>query len=141
MNNDDTLTSVLGRCWAFPPQFSPDAGVKMAEGIDAVLQSLQVLFLTQTDERIMREFWGAGMNDFLFENISDELLANIQTRIEESILRYEPRVTLKEVIVRPVASDASRLQITLTVSFSGVDITEMIEGTLNLNEGQTLRLI
>lgn len=139
--NDDTLTGVLGRCWAFPPQFSPDAGVKMAEGIEAVLQSLQVLFLTQTDERIMRESWGAGMNDFLFENISDELLANIQSRVEEIILRYEPRVILKDVIIQPVASDVSRLQITLTVSLSGVDITETIEGTLGLNEGQALRLI
>lgn len=139
--NDDTLTSVLGRCWAFPPQFSPDTGVKMAEGIEAVLQSLQVLFLTQTEERIMRESWGAGMNDFLFENISDELLANIQTRVEEVILRYEPRVTLKEIIIQPVANDASRLQITLTVSLSGIDIIETIEGSLNLNEGQTLRLI
>lgn len=139
--NDDTLTSVLGRCWAFPPQFSPDTGVKMAEGIEAVLQSLQVLFLTQTDERIMREFWGAGMNDFLFENISDDLLAKIQNRIEEIILRYEPRVILKEVIIQPATSEASRLQITLRVSLSGVDITETVEGTLNLNEGQTLRLI
>ena len=113
----------------------------MAEGIEAVLQSLQVLFLTQTEERIMRESWGAGMNDFLFENISDELLANIQTRVEEVILRYEPRVTLKEIIIQPVANDASRLQITLTVSLSGIDIIETIEGSLNLNEGQTLRLI
>lgn len=139
--NDDTLVSVLGRCWAFPPQFSPDTGVKMAEGVNAVLQSLQVLFLTQTDERIMRESWGAGMNDFLFENISDELQASIKTRIEEIILRYEPRVILTEVIVMPVVSDVRRLQITLTLSLSGVDITETIEGTLSLNEGQTLRLI
>jgi len=139
--NDDILTTVLGRCWAFPPTFSPDNEVKMTEGIEAVLQSLQVLFLTQTDERIMREFWGGGMNDFLFANISDELLANIQNRIEEVILRYEPRVILKKVLIQPVVNEASRLQITLTVSISGVDITEMIEGTLSLNEGQTLRLI
>lgn len=139
--NDDTLTTVLGRCWAFPPQFSPDTGVKMAEGIEAVLQSLQVLFLTQTDERIMRESWGAGMNDFLFENISEELLSNIQNRIEEVILRYEPRVTLKKVIIQTAVNEASRLQITLTLLLSGVDITETIEGTLSLNDGQTLRLI
>lgn len=139
--NDDTLTTVLGRCWAFPPQFSPGSGVKMAEGTEAVLQSLQVLFLTQTNERIMRESWGGGMNDFLFENISDDLQASIKTRIEEIILRYEPRVILTEVIVMPRANDLSRLQITLTVSLYGVDITGTIEGTLNLNEGQMLRLI
>ncbi|MHA0273210.1 GPW/gp25 family protein [Enterobacter ludwigii] len=139
--NKDTLTCVLGRCWSFPPQFSPDCGVKMTEGVKAVLQSLQVLFLTQTDERIMRESWGAGMNDFLFGNISDELLANIQSRIEETILRYESRVILQEVIIRPVTNEASRLRVTITVSLSGVEISETMEGMLNLNEVQTLRLL
>lgn len=139
--NEDTLISMLGRCWAFPPQFSFDCGVKMAEGPEAVLQSLRVLFLTQTGERIMREFWGAGMNDFLFENISDELLAKIQTRIEETILRYEPRVILQQVIIQPDPKEASLLHITISASLFGIDFTEIIEGTLNLNKGQTLRLI
>jgi len=139
--SDDTLINMLGRCWAFPPQFSPETGVMMAEGTDAVLQSLQVLFLTQTGERIMRESWGAGMNDFLFENITDELLAKIQTRIDETILRYEPRVVLKEVVIQPAQNEAGRLRVSITVYFSGSDITEVIDGTLDLNAGQTLRLL
>ncbi|ROP62294.1 hypothetical protein EDF81_0779 [Enterobacter sp. BIGb0383] len=139
--SDDTLVNTLGRCWAFPPQFSPESGVKMAEGTDAVLQSLQVLFLTEIGERIMRESWGAGMNDFLFENISDELLANIQSRIEETILRYEPRVTLKDVVIKPADNEPSRLWVQITVTLTGSQLTEVVEGTLNLNEGLALRLI
>lgn len=139
--NDDILVNTLGRCWAFPPQFSPETGVKMAGGTEAVLQSLRVLFMTEPGERIMRESWGGGMNDFLFENISDELLARIQNRVEESILRYEPRVVLKAVTIQPASDEASRLRVQITVSLSGSDITETLEGTFNLNEGQTLRLL
>ncbi|MBD8109117.1 GPW/gp25 family protein [Erwinia persicina] len=139
--NDETLIATLGRCWAFPPQFSAQSGVKMAAGNDAVFQSLQILFSTQPGERIMRESWGAGMNDFLFENVTDALLAKIQTRIEETILRYESRVVLKEVVIQPVANEASRLQIAISVYLSGSDITGVINGTLDLNESQTLRLL
>lgn len=135
------LTKTLGRCWAFPPQFSAESGVKMAEGIEAVLQSLQVLFLTEPGERIMREAYGGGMNDFIFNNINDELLANIQNRIEESILRYEPRVMLKDVLIQPAKNDFGRLLVQITVALSGSNITETVVGTINLNQGQTLRLI
>lgn len=139
--SDDTLTKMLGRSWAFPPQFSPTTGVAMAEGINAVLQSLQVLFMTEPGERIMRESWGAGMNDFIFENITDELLAKIHNRIEECILRYEPRVILKEVVIQPAVNEASRLLVKISVYLSGTDIVETVEATLNLNEGKTLRLL
>lgn len=139
--NDKTLIATLGRCWAFPPQFSAQNGVKMAEGIDAVLQSLKVLFMTQPGERIMRESWGAGMNDFLFENVTDALLARMQTLIQETILRYEPRAVLKEVIIQPVVHEPNRLHVTITVTLTGSDITEIINGTLKLNESQTLRLL
>ncbi|MGV3344498.1 GPW/gp25 family protein [Enterobacteriaceae bacterium LUAb1] len=135
------LINTLGQCWAFPPQFSAVTGVTMAQGIDAVLQSLHVLFLTETGERIQRESWGGGLNDFIFENVSDELLPKIQNHIEETILRSETRVVLKEVSIQPVANNVSRLRVRITVCLSGSNITETIAGTLNLNEGQPLRLI
>lgn len=139
--SNDVLTETLGQCWAFPPRFSPDTGVSMTAGIEAVMQSLRVLFMTERGERIMRESWGGGMYDFIFENITDELLANIHNRIEESILRYEPRAVLKNVIIQPAKKEANRLRVQITVYLSGTDMAETMEGTLNINNGQTLRLL
>lgn len=139
--SNNVLTTTLGKCWSFPPQFSPVDGVKMTAGIDAVMQSLRVLFMTEPGERIMRESWGGGMNDFIFENISDELLAGIHNRIEESILRYEPRAVLKNVVIQPSKRDVSRLFVQITVYLSGSNLTERIEGELNINDGQMLRLL
>ncbi|MGV3345420.1 GPW/gp25 family protein [Enterobacteriaceae bacterium LUAb1] len=136
----DVLANTLGQCWSFPPQFSPDQGVTMTAGIQAVLQSLRVLFMTEPGERIMRENWGGGMNDFLFENIADELLISIHNRIEESILRYEPRVVLKDVLIAPDNSRASRLQLQVTVALVGTDIIKVVNGTLDIHDGQALRL-
>lgn len=138
--SNDILTATLGQCWAFPPRFEPD-GVSLTSGVEAVMQSLRVLFMTEVGERIMRESYGAGMYDFIFENITDELLANIHNRIEESILRHEPRALLKDVIIQPGAQDASRLRVQITVYLSGTDLVEAVDGTLNIHDGQALRLL
>lgn len=138
--SNDVLTETLGQYWAFPPQFEPD-GVSLTEGVEAVMQSLRVLFITEPGERIMRESYGGGMHDFIFENITDELLAGIHNRIEESILRHEPRARLRDVIIQPDTQDASRLRVQITVSLSGTVLVETLDGTLNINEAQTLRLL
>lgn len=138
--SNDVLTETLGQCWAFPPQFAPH-GVSLTAGVEAVMQSLRVLFITEPGERIMRESYGGGMHDFIFENITEELLAGIHNRIEESILRHEPRALLRDVIIQPDTQDASRLRVQITVSLSGTDLVETVDGTLNINEAQTLRLL
>jgi phage baseplate assembly protein W len=138
--SNDILTATLGQCWAFPPRFEPD-GVSLTAGVEAVMQSLRALFMTEPGERIMRESYGGGMHDFIFENITDELLANIHNRIDESILRHEPRALLKDVIIQPDTQDASRLRVQITVSLSGTDLVKTVDGTLNIHDGQTLRLL
>lgn len=135
------LTTTLGQCWSFPPRFSPDNGVAMTSGIEAVMQSLRVLFMTEPGERIMRESWGGGMNDFIFENVTDELLTSIHNRIEENILCHEPRAVLRNVAIQPVKTDASRLWVQIAVGLAGTDLLETVEGSLNINDGQTLRLL
>lgn len=139
--SDDLVVDALGRCWAFPPQFSVETGVKMAEGIDSVLQSLRVLFMTEPGERIMRESYGAGMSDFIFENITDDLLAKIKNRIEESVLRNEDRAEIKNVLIQPAKNDVSRLRVQITFQLLASNIVETLEGTLSVNEVRTLRLL
>ncbi len=51
-------------------------GVQMAAGAENVRQSMKILFLTEPGERIMREDYGCGLNDYLFANINDELIGN-----------------------------------------------------------------
>lgn len=138
--SNDILTATLGQCWSFPPQFEP-SGVSMTAGTDAVMQSLRVLFMTELGERIMRESYGGGMYDFIFENITDELLANIHNRIEESILRHEPRALLRDIVIQPNKQESGRLRVQITVYLSGTDLVGTVDGTMNINDGQTLRLL
>ncbi|PQQ38141.1 GPW/gp25 family protein [Photorhabdus laumondii] len=135
---DKILADIYGRGWAFPPQFSSQTGVIMAEGAEHVRQSMKVLFLTEPGERIMREDYGCGLHDYLFENISDELMARIQTRIEERILRYEPRVEITEIRVNQKINLPNSLHIQVSYALRGSEISQQIEGILKLGEGEVI---
>ncbi|WP_034947380.1 GPW/gp25 family protein [Erwinia oleae] len=137
---DDILIETYGRSWAFPPDFSATHGVIMAEGEEAVRQSLMVLFLTEPGERVMREDYGSGMNDFMFENITDDLMARIRSRIEESVLRYEPRADITAIALAPAPDDYSRLKVQITWRLLGSDITQKVESLMPIYSGQSLRL-
>ncbi|PHM45263.1 phage baseplate protein [Xenorhabdus mauleonii] len=137
------LSDIYGRGWAFPPQFCIQnneedipPGVVMAEGAENVRQSIKTLFLTEPGERIMREDYGCGLNDYLFANISDELMANIQNSIEESVLRYEPRAAITEIQVRQKIDSPNTLHIYTTYTLRGSEISQQLEGALDINEGQ-----
>ncbi|WP_448511526.1 GPW/gp25 family protein [Photorhabdus laumondii] len=135
---DKILADIYGRGWAFPPQFSSQTGVIMAEGAEHVRQSMKVLFLTEPGERIMREDYGCGLHDYLFENISDELMARIQTRIEERILRYEPRVEITEIRVNQKINLPNSLHIQVSYALRGSEISQQIEGILKVGEGEVI---
>ncbi|WP_289993550.1 GPW/gp25 family protein [Photorhabdus laumondii] len=135
---DKILADIYGRGWAFPPQFSSQTGVIMAEGAEHVRQSMKVFFLTEPGERIMREDYGCGLHDYLFENISDELMARIQTRIEERILRYEPRVEITEIRVNQKINLPNSLHIQVSYALRGSEISQQIEGILKVGEGEVI---
>ncbi|WP_445494083.1 GPW/gp25 family protein [Photorhabdus sp. SF281] len=141
---DNILANIYGRGWAFPPQFfikdntHPEIppGVQMAAGAENVRQSMKILFLTEPGERIMREDYGCGLNDYLFANITDALIAKIQTRIEERVLRYEPRAEITEIQVNQRADLPNTLHVQVAYSLRGSEINQQIDGILEVSEGQ-----
>ncbi|PQQ23169.1 GPW/gp25 family protein [Photorhabdus hindustanensis] len=135
---DKILADIYGRGWTFPPQFSSQMGIIMAEGAEHVRQNMKVLFLTEPGERIMREDYGCGLNDYMFENISDELMAHIQTRIEERVLRYEPRAEITEIQVNQKINLPNTLHIKVNYALRGSEISQQIEGILEIGEGEVI---
>ncbi|KTL59535.1 phage baseplate protein [Photorhabdus laumondii subsp. laumondii] len=141
---DNILADIYGRGWAFPPQFFikdntlPEipTGVQMAAGAENVRQSMKILFLTEPGERIMREDYGCGLNDYLFANINDALMAEIQTQIEERVLRYEPRAEITMIQVSQRTNFPNTLHVQVTYALRGSEINQQIDGILEVSEGQ-----
>ncbi|MDA8481216.1 GPW/gp25 family protein [Citrobacter sp. Awk 4] len=134
--SNEVLTKIYGRGWAFPPSFNLDEGVVMAEDVEDIRQSLRILFSTEPGERIMRNNYGCALYDVMFENINSDLMNDIETRIVDSILRYEPRANLTEVIFQQSPDNRSQLLIDISYCLRGSDIEQKISGVLDINYPQ-----
>jgi phage baseplate assembly protein W len=75
-----------------------------SEGVDKLLEDIQSLLLTNFGERVMRPLYGCNLNAKIWENI-DTIVLEGPSDIAEAINKYEPRVSLLEVL--PLA-DRSR---------------------------------
>lgn len=134
--SNDILKKIYGRGWAFPLSFNLDEGIVMAEGAEDIRQSLRILFSTEPGERIMRNNYGCALYDVMFENINSDLMNDIETRIVDSILRYEPRANLTDVKFQQSPTHRSQLMIDISYCLRGSDIEKKISGVLDINNPQ-----
>lgn len=70
---------------------------------DAIIRSIKNLLFTDYYERPFNPRIGAGLKEFLFENIDVVTALSIKERIETTIENYEPRARLEfvEVVADP----------------------------------------
>jgi len=98
MGKDD---SFLGKGWSFPPTFHDTGivGIEMVEKELDIKQSLEILLSTPKGERIMLPDFGCDIQSFLFDSINNSKMHLLKEMIKSSILKYEPRVKLNDVII------------------------------------------
>lgn len=88
----------LGKGWQFPPVFSKaKGGVLLAEGVEDIKESLQILLSTRVGERVMLPSFGCNLDDLVFENVDINLKTYLADLIETAIIEYEPRINLDAV--------------------------------------------
>jgi phage baseplate assembly protein W len=132
----DVLKQIFGCGWGFPVAFTLTEGVVMADGAEDVRQSLRILFSTEPGERVMRQNYGCALYDVMFENINSDLTAEIETRIVDGMLRYEPRANLTGIRVYQSSSTANQLQVEVTYYLRGSDVEQKIAGLLDVGDAQ-----
>ena len=90
----------LGTGWGFPPTFGTGgADVHLVSGVDDIRESLGILLSTARGERVMQEDFGCDLGEFVFGEISRELIGRVESYIGDSILHHEPRIRLNGVDV------------------------------------------
>ena len=86
----------------------------------AIARSIRNLVFTVPGERFFNEDLGSRVNELLFD-VMDEISASaIRDEIAETIQKYEPRVTLKDVKVKP-NYDNHEFDVTITYDIIGID--------------------
>jgi len=109
--------SFLGTGWAFPVEFRKTAvqcNVSMAEDVEDIKQSLDILFSTRTGERVMHPDYGAALDHLVFEPINESLKNLIKDIIKKALMYYEARIELIDINIDDSEVTEGRILIELT---------------------------
>ena len=86
----------------------------------AIARSIRNLVLTTPGERFFNESLGAEVSQVLFDTLDDISAAVIRDEIEQTIIRFEPRVKLSDVKVEP-DFDNNEFNVTVSYNIIGID--------------------
>lgn len=92
--------SFLGRGWSFPPRFDRDRRIAMVADREDIEESLRILLRTRRGERVMQHGYGTLLHRMVFEEITDQRLAELRDMLEKAVMFFEPRVELERLDIR-----------------------------------------
>ena len=99
----------LGVGWAFPVK-PATGGLRYARFEDDIEQAVQIVLLTERNERVMLPF-GGGLRGFVFEPNSPGTRSRIEETVRRALVDWEPRITLERVEVTEADSQPNLLLI------------------------------
>lgn len=92
-------TDFLGKGFAFPLQTNPRGGISVSKQEQKIRESILIILGTQYNERVMRPNFGCNLKSLVFAP-NNSATANLARHyVEEGLTKWEPRITLDEVIV------------------------------------------
>ena len=89
---------------------------------DAIKRSVRNLVETINEERFFNSLLGSRVRESLFEIPDNTIRATLRSQIENSILNFEPRVNLTDVIINH-PNDTNDLEVTVAYDIIGQEAT------------------
>ena len=88
---------------------------------NAISRSIRNIVFTLPGEKFFNPEFGSRVSKILFENIDEIAASNIRDEIASSIVNYEPRVDLTDVIVNP-DYDNNSFDVIIQYRIVGIDV-------------------
>jgi uncharacterized protein len=105
------MTDFIGAGWAFPVRTDATGSIALSTGEREVIESIQLILATSPGERLMRPDFGCAIHDFVFAPADAAAAGQIAYEVRMALERWEPRVTVSDVVVRFDETDRGRLLI------------------------------
>jgi phage baseplate assembly protein W len=137
MNQLDKEKAFLGIGWSFPPCLAADGRIVTAVYEEDIAQAIKIILFTNRGERVMRPEFGAGLNSFLFEPVNQTTMQLVQTRVEESLIDWEPRIDVEQVRVTSDPVERNRLNIDVGYRIRATNAVRNLVYPFYLEEGAT----
>ena len=127
---DDGL--LYGKGIAFPPRVGADGRLAWSAGEANVRESIQIILLTEWNERLMSPQFGGSLGLFLFEpnNVTTRHL--IKDRIAKALAQWEPRITVESVEVEADAQDPQGAVATIVYKLIATQVRERVSLNVTL---------
>ena len=87
----------------------------------AIARSIRNIVFTQPGEKFFNPEFGSRVSESLFEIVDEVSSIAIRDEIRSSIINYEPRVKLLDVVVIPNV-DNNEMNVTVKYKIIGIDI-------------------
>lgn len=106
----------IGSGWAFPMRTDATGRIALVSREREIEESIRLILGTSPGERPMRPEFGCPIADYVFAPADGETAARIAADVRSSLLRWEPRIELKDVTVGPDPDDQTVLYIDIRYS-------------------------
>jgi phage baseplate assembly protein W len=89
----------IGSGWAFPLRTDATGAIALVSHDREIEESIRLILGTAFGERPMRPDYGCEIHDYVFSSINSDMVSRIAVAVRESLIRWEPRIEVKDVIV------------------------------------------
>jgi phage baseplate assembly protein W len=89
----------FGRGWPFPVKPGPNGRMSLLGGEEKIRQSIWLILSTAPGERQMRPDFGCGIHDLVFQPNTAALRGVVRARVQDALVRWEPRIDVVDVRV------------------------------------------
>lgn len=135
MASANTAKAFLGVGWAFPPCAAKDGTTALAAYELDVQEAIRIILGTNWGERVMRPDFGAGLNAFVFSPLNQTTMQRVQTRVNDSLVKWEPRIDVKQVKVTMDSTERSKMLIAITYQVRATNTLNNLVYPFYLQEG------
>jgi phage baseplate assembly protein W len=131
----NSAKAFLGVGWAYPPCAAKDGTTALAAYEEDVKEAIRIILGTNWGERVMRPDFGAGLDAFVFRPLNQTTMQQVQTRVRDSLIKWEPRIDVKQVNVTIDPSERSKMLIAITYRVRVTNTLQNLVYPFYLEEG------
>jgi uncharacterized protein len=113
------LEEFLGAGWAFPLRTDATGSIALVNGEREVVESIRLILATAPGERPMRPEFGCAIHDLVFAPADAATAGQIAYEVRIALERWEPRITVSDVVVSFDEADRGVLLIEIRYALRG----------------------
>lgn len=93
----DVNADFIGTGWRFPVKPDVNGRLNYITGADSIRQSIWIILTTAQGERQMRDRFGCGIHDLVFDANTAALHGLVQEHVKSALILWEPRIDVLDV--------------------------------------------